>query len=409
MNQFDNALQQLWNAASLGDVSEDLIRRLSRPNREIIVTIPIEMDDGSVKLFEGYRVQHNNKRGPYKGGIRFHRDVDINEVKALALWMTIKTAVVDIAMGGGKGGVIVDPRALSSSELEKLSRGFVKAIYRDLGPEIDVPAPDVNTNATIMSWMVDEYERLTGDKTRATFTGKPLEQGGSEGRNEATGLGGFYVFEALQSLANLPEACTVAIQGMGNVGSFAAKFFSDNGHKVVAISDSKGAIYNPEGLDLGLVEKYKGGNGSLLDYPEAQNLTNEELLKLPVDVLVPAALEEQITKANAEDIKAKVILELANGPTTPEADEILFKKNIKVIPDVLANAGGVVVSSFEWEQNLNHQHWTKEIVLEKLKQIMTSQSVIVWTKAIDLQITLRQSAYLVALERLELSEQLPSK
>ena len=404
MNQFDNALRQLWKAASFGNIQEDLIRRLSSPDREITVTIPVKMDDGSVKLFQGYRVQHNNQRGPYKGGIRFHPEVDISEVKALALWMTIKTAVVNIAMGGGKGGVIVNPRALSNIELEKLSRGFVKAIYRNLGPKIDVPAPDVNTNAATMSWMVDEYEKITKDKTKATFTGKPLEQGGSEGRNEATGLGGFYVFESLQNLIGLPKTCTVAIQGMGNVGGFAAKFFSSFGHTVVAMSDSKGGIYNPQGLDVNSVEKYKEVHGSLQDYPDAQSLTNEELLELSVDVLVPAALEEQITKDNAENIKARIVLELANGPVTPEADDILFNNNIKVIPDVLANAGGVVVSSFEWEQNLSNQHWTKEVVLEKLKEIMVSQSLIVWAKAVDLGITMRQSAYLIAMERLESSE-----
>lgn len=400
INPFDNALRQLWGAAKAGDFNEDLIEKLSRPEREITVSIPLKMDDGSMRFFEGYRVQHCNRRGPYKGGIRFHPQADIDEVRALALWMTMKTAVANIPMGGGKGGIVVDPRELSSAELERLSRGFVQALWRNLGPEVDVPAPDVNTTPEIMSWMVDEFEKLSGDTSKATFTGKPVGQGGSEGRGAATGMGGFYVFEALREKAGLGEKVSVVVQGMGNVGGHAAQIFTDNGHKVVAMSDSKGGIYNEAGLDPKAVEAYKNEHHSLAGFPEAKEISNAELLELNVDVLVPAALENQITGDNAPRISAKFILELANGPTTPEADEILHQRGITVVPDILANAGGVVVSTFEWEQNLAKENWSEEKVLHKLKETLVPQAELIWTKAEEKKIPLRVAAFVVALERL---------
>ena len=400
INPFENALRQLWGAAKVGDVNPDLVEQLSHANREITVSIPVKMDDGSTRLFEGYRVQHSNIRGPYKGGIRFHREADIDEVRALALWMTMKTAVAGIPMGGGKGGVVVDPDSLSKGELERLSRGFVRLLYRDLGPDVDVPAPDVNTTPEIMSWMVDEFEKLTGDKSRAAFTGKPVGEGGSEGRGAATGLGGFYVFEVLKEKAGLPESVSVAIQGMGNVGGHAARIFNKYGHKVVAMSDSKGGIYAPEGLDPVSVEAYKEEHRSLKGFPGAREISNLELLELPVDVLVPAALENQLTEDNAQRVQAKMVLELANGPTTPEADEILHTTGIKVVPDILANAGGVVVSTFEWQQNRQGERWTEEDVLKKLKETLVPQAEVIWQKSSDMDITLRTAAYLLALERL---------
>ncbi len=399
-NPLENALRQLWGAAKAGNFPSDLIERLSRAEREITITIPLTMDDGTTRFFEGYRVQHSGLRGPYKGGIRFHQEADIDEVRALALWMTMKTAVAGIAMGGGKGGVVVDPKLLSKTELERLSRGFVQALYRDLGPDIDVPAPDVNTTPEIMSWMVDEYAKLTGDKSGAAFTGKPVDQGGSEGRGEATGMGGFYVFEALADKANLPQQVSVAVQGMGNVGGNAANIFTENGHKVVAMSDSKGGIYNENGLDPEAVENYKEEHRSLLGFPNAKAITNAELLELPVDVLIPAALEDQVTEENAPRIKAQVILELANGPTTPDADAILHERGIKVIPDILANAGGVVVSTFEWEQNRAGEHWSEAEVLARLKGTLVPQAETIWKQAKEMNTTLRTAAFVLALKRL---------
>lgn len=400
INPFENALRQLWGAAKAGGVEGELVERLSRAEREITVTIPVAMDDGTTRLFEGYRVQHSSLRGPYKGGIRFHPEADIDEVRALALWMTIKTAVADIPMGGGKGGVVVDVNSMSEGELERLSRGFVRTLWRDLGPLVDVPAPDMNTTPQIMSWMVDEFGKLSGDTTKAAFTGKPVADGGSEGRGAATGLGGFYVFSALKDKAGLGDGLTIAVQGMGNVGGHAAKIFSDHGHKVVAMSDSKGAIYNEAGLDPSAVEAYKAEHRSLSGFPGARAITNAELLELPVDVLVPAAMENQLTGDNAGQVRAKMILELANGPTTPEADEILFKAGVMVVPDILANAGGVVVSTFEWEQNRKGEKWSETEVLDKLRATLVPQAELIFEKAKASNLTLRTAAFLVALERL---------
>ncbi|HEY0010341.1 MAG TPA: Glu/Leu/Phe/Val dehydrogenase [Candidatus Paceibacterota bacterium] len=408
-NPFENALEQLRRAARAGEVPANVIERMSVPEREITVSVPVVMDTGETRLFEGYRVQHSSLRGPHKGGIRFHPKADINEVRALALWMTLKTSVADIPMGGGKGGITVDPKALSSGELERLSRGFVRMLYRDLGPKVDVPAPDVNTTPEIMSWMVSEYEKLTGDTTRATFTGKPVDGGGSLGRGSATGLGGFYVFNALRARLGLPEKCTVAVQGMGNVGGTAARILSEAGHTVVAISDSRGGVYKAEGIDVSAVEDYKHTHGSLAGYPDAVAITNAELLLLPCDVLIPAALENQITDANVNDVQAKAILELANGPTTPEADDRLFARGIHVIPDILANAGGVIVSYFEWKQNLTNETWTEEDVNARLKDILDTQSVLVHDEALTRATDLRRAAFLIALLRLKAAMEAPAE
>ena len=347
MNAFQNALDQLSRAEAITHIPPELLARMQKPEREITVNIPISLDDRSVKIFEGYRIQHSSLRGPYKGGIRFHPQADKDEVRALAMWMTMKCAVAGIPMGGGKGGIRVDPKTLSKSELERLSRGFVKALYRNLGPEVDVPAPDVNTTPEIMMWMADEYAKLSGDARNATFTGKPVGHGGSEGRGEATGLGGFLVFEALREHLQIAQPSRVVVQGMGNVGSNAARIFREHGHVIIAMSDSKGGIVSESGLDPQAVDAYKKEHGSLAGFPETRAVTNSELLELSCDVLIPAALENQITKENAARINASMVLELANGPTTPDADDILFARQIPVVPDILANAGGVIVSTFE--------------------------------------------------------------
>ena len=400
-NPFLNAMAQLDKVVKIKNFNQELIETLRAPDRDIRITIPVRMDNGDLKIFEGYRVQYNNKMGPYKGGLRFHPETEINEVKALAFWMTIKCAVAGIPMGGGKGGITVNPKELSKNELENLSRGWVRKMYEVIGPHKDVPAPDVNTNGEIMNFMTDEYEKLTGDKTGATFTGKPVENGGSLGRESATGLGGFYVFKALQEKLGLGEKINVAIQGLGNVGSFAFKSFVEDGHKVVAISDSKGGIYKEDGLIYEEVLKFKKENGTLENFPNAKYITNEELLELEVDLLVPAAFENQITDINADKIKAKVILELANGPITPEADEILHGKNIPVIPDVLANSGGVTVSSFEWEQNLKNEKWTEEEVNTKLQNILNDSSLKIFNISKENNTSLRNSAFILALERIQ--------
>lgn len=400
-NPFENAMAQLDKVAKLKDFGNEFIERMRYPDRDIRISIPVKMDDGSLKIFEGYRVEHNDARGPYKGGIRFHPQTEINEVKALAFWMTIKCAVAGIPMGGGKGGITVDPKDLSKGELERLSRGWVQKLVNNLGPTKDVPAPDVNTTPEIMSWMVNEYEKLTGDITGATFTGKPLDKGGSEGRGAATGMGGFYVFDALRENLGLPEKCKVVIQGFGNVGSNAAEIFSNHGHIVMAVSDSKTGIYNENGLDIKAVMEHKKSTGSLADFPGATNITNEELLEKPCDLLIPAAFENVITDQNAPKISAKAILELANGPITPEADEILFRAGIPVIPDVLANSGGVTVSYFEWDQNLKGEHWSEADVNAKLKTILDDSSKKIFVTSKELNTNLRNSAFILALERVK--------
>lgn len=400
-NPFQNAMKQLDKVIAITNFGDDFIEKLKHPDRDIRISIPVEMDNGKVKVFEGYRVEYNNARGPYKGGIRYHKDTEINEVKALAFWMALKCAVADIPMGGGKGGITVDPKDLSASELERLSRGWVTKLADVLGPMKDVPAPDVNTTPEIMDWMADEFEKITGDKTRATFTGKPVGKGGSEGRGPATGLGGFYVFDSLREQLGLPEKCSVVVQGFGNVGQNGAEIFKKNGHKIIAISDSKGGVYDTNGIDIEKLAEHKKRTGSLAGFLGTKNVTNEELLALECDVLVPAAFENVINDTNAGNVRAKVILELANGPITPEADEILFQKNIPVIPDILANSGGVTVSYFEWDQNLKEENWTEKEVFAKLLPMMNDSAQAVYKKAKSLSTDLRRGAFALALERIQ--------
>ncbi len=400
-NPYENAMSQLDKVTKLKDFGSEFITNLRQPNRDIRISIPVKMDDGSIKVFEGYRVEYNNAMGPYKGGIRYHQDTEVNEVKALAFWMTIKCAVAGIPMGGGKGGITVDPKKLSKGELERLSRGWVARLSDIIGPKKDVPAPDVNTTPEIMAWMADEFEKLTGDKTGAVITGKPLDKGGSEGRGTATAQGGFYVFEALKQELNLPEKCNVAIQGFGNAGSYAALIWSKAGHSIVAISDSKGGVYNALGLDIEKLFEYKKSTGSLSGFPGSKDITNAELLETECDLLIPAAFENQITDANAGNIRAKAILELANGPITPEADEILFNKGIAIVPDVLANSGGVTVSYFEWDQNLKGEHWSEKEVFEKLQPMMADAAEKIAARAKESNTDLRRGAFILALERIK--------
>ena len=403
-NPFANAMLQLDKAAKVKDFGDAFISRLREPDRDIRISIPVTMDDGSLKVFEGYRVEYNNALGPYKGGIRYHPETEVNEVKALAFWMALKCAAAGIPMGGGKGGITVDPKKLSKGELERLSRGWGRKLSDILGPYKDVPAPDVNTTPEIMVWIADEYAKITGDTTGAVITGKPLDKGGSEGRNTSTAQGAFYVFEAFRKELGLPEKCSVVIQGFGNAGSFAGLIFSRAGHTVVATSDSKGGVYNPQGLDIEKLLEHKKDTGSLADFPGSKNITNQELLELPCDLLVPAAFEDQIDENNAERVKAKAVLELANGPVTPEADEILFKRNISVMPDILVNSGGVIVSYFEWDQNLKKEHWSEKDVFERLEKMMRDTCAKILAKSREYKTTLRMGAFILALESLDAAQ-----
>ncbi len=400
INPFENALTQLKRATAVKSFDSTLIEQLSYPHREIRGHIPLKKDDGSLQMVEYYRVQHNNWRGPYKGGIRFHQDTDIHEVKALAFWMTLKCAVANIPMGGGKGGATINPKELSVGELERLSRAWMRMLADVLGPQKDVPAPDVNTTSQIMAWMADEYAQITGDKSGAVITGKPVEAGGSLGRDRATALGGFYVFETLREKLGLPEKCRVVIQGFGNAGQHVAEFFSRAGHLVMATSDSKGAIVNENGLDIDALAAHKEHTKSVLGFAGATDL-NGSVLEIECDVLIPAALENQITSENVSHIKTKTILELANGPITPEADDVLFAKGIQVVPDILANSGGVTVSTYEWEQNCKNEHWTEEEVFSRLKKNIQSQAELIFARAQELKTDMRRAAFIVALERLE--------
>ena len=400
-NAFQNALKQLGRAAALMTLNEEILLRLSEPDREIQAMLPVRMDNGELQFFRGYRVQHNSWRGPYKGGIRFHQDADIDEVRALSCWMTMKCAVVNIPLGGGKGGVTVDPKQLSTAEKERLSRAWVRAFADVIGPTKDVPAPDVNTTGQIMDWMNDEYGKLTGDTSGAVITGKTIENGGSEGRGTATATGGFEVFASLRAELNLSSEATVVIQGFGNAGQHAAHIWARSGARVIAVSDSKSGVYAPEGLDIEALARFKEATGSLHGFPGSSSLTNAELLELPCDLLIPAALENQITEQNADRIQARVVLELANGPITPEADDLLFQRGIQVIPDILANAGGVTVSCFEWEQNRSGTHLSEAEVSKKLSMVMRAAAHQVWHTAHTYKTDLRRAAFIVALERLQ--------
>ena len=401
LNPFEIAQRQLDEAAKILKLDEASHAILRNPLRELHVEIPVKMDDGTVKVFQGFRVQYNDARGPTKGGIRFHPEETIDTVRALAAWMTWKTAVMDIPYGGAKGGIICNPKAMSERELENLARGYIRAIGRFIGPEKDIPAPDVYTTPQIMAWMMDEYSKIVGYNAFGVITGKPIPLGGSLGRGDATARGGMYtVREAARFLGIDLKEATFAIQGYGNAGSFGAILAKELfGSKIVAVSDSRGGIYSEKGLDPHAVLEHKRKTGSVVDFPGTTPITNEELLELDVTVLVPAALENAITAENAPRIKARIIAELANGPTTPEADEILHKNGKFVIPDFLCNAGGVTVSYFEWVQNINGYYWSIERVHEELDRKMTKAFNDVLEQYKERKVHPRLAAYLVAVQR----------
>lgn len=409
-NPWLRAQQQLRKIADIISLPPLLYERLAEPDRIIIVSLPLKRDDGSTTRYIGFRSQHNNILGPYKGGLRFHDQVTLDEVKALSFWMTMKCAAINVPFGGGKGGISVNPKTLSEKELKTLSKLFISQLAPVIGPEIDVPAPDVNTNPTIMSWMVDEYSKIVGRNSPAVITGKPLSKGGSQGRTEATGLGGTYaLLTTLKKLGKNPKHATIAIQGFGNVGYFVAEFLAKQGCKIVAVSDSKEGIYVEKGLDPKTTLKCKEEKGklsgcycigSVCDLKNGKQISNKDLLELPVDILIPAALENVITEKNAPNIRAKIILEMANGPITKGADEILRKKGVTVIPDIVANSGGVCVSYFEWYQNMHGETWTKEEVFSKLKGKMEKSVKNMFSMQEKYHVTLRDSAYIVALERI---------
>ncbi|MGA8015215.1 MAG: Glu/Leu/Phe/Val dehydrogenase [Candidatus Dormiibacterota bacterium] len=395
-----NAQRQFDAAADLLDLDQGVRTFLREPQRQLIVIFPVKMDDGMVRMFEGYRVQHNLARGPAKGGIRYHSQVTLSEVKALAMWMTWKCAVAELPFGGAKGGVIVDPKRLSRGELERLTRRYASEISVLIGPERDIPAPDVNTTPEIMAWIMDTVSMASGYSIPASVTGKPLAVGGSQGRNAATGRGCAVVaLEACRRLGRDPKQLTVAVQGFGNAGSIAASLMADDGFTIRAVSDTGGAIYREEGLDVQAVIEHKRRTGSVAGFPETRAISNADLLQAPVDVLVPAALENQITAANAGRIKASLILEAANGPTTPDADEILVRRGVTVVPDIVANAGGVTVSYFEWVQDLQSFFWEETEINERLRRIMIRAFASSWDTSKRLGVPLRLGAYAVAVQR----------
>jgi len=397
-NPYQVAVDQVRSAATALKLDEGTVNILVRSRRELVINFPVKMDDGSLRVFTGYRVQHNNARGPYKGGVRYHPSVSLEEMRALAMWMTWKCAVVGVPFGGAKGGVMCDPKQLSRSELERMTRRFAWELSPVIGPHVDIPAPDAYTNAQTMSWIMDAYSANVGHSVPAVVTGKPVSLGGSEGREEATSRGLMHCLrEALRYRKLSPQGSTVSVQGFGNVGSNAARLLRDElGMKVIAVSDSTGGIYDPSGLDIKKVSEHKEATGSVRDLPSATNITNEELLELECTVLVPAALGEVITEHNADDIKANLVIEGANGPTLPEADRILYEKGCMLIPDVLANAGGVTASYFEWVQDLQYQFWTRSEVNQRLDRTMTSAFGRVLTSSLNEGTDMRTAAYMLA-------------
>ncbi|MEW9093871.1 MAG: Glu/Leu/Phe/Val dehydrogenase [Clostridiaceae bacterium] len=409
LNPFENVQSVIKESCKSLGLSENVYELLREPMRVLEVNIPVKMDDGSIKMFKGFRSQHNDSLGPTKGGIRFHPGVSLDEVKALSTWMTFKCAITGIPYGGGKGGIIVDPKTLSKGELEKLSRGYVKGIYKLIGEKVDVPAPDVNTNGEIMAWMVDEYNKLVGYNSCGTFTGKPLEIGGSKGRTEATGLGvAITAREALKKLNIDIKERTVAIQGFGNVGSYSALNIERLGAKIVSIAEwsrEKGtyAVYNEEGINVEEALKYFNENGTLINLPGTKELNMNEFWALNVDILVPAALENSITLDNVDLIKSKVICEGGNGPITPEADRRLFEKGILVTPDILTNSGGVVVSYFEWVQNLYGYYWSEEDVKNKEEETLVKAFNEVWQLKEEHNVPMRKAAYMHAINKLAIA------
>ena len=403
-NPYENMLQVLESAAQKLGLKPSDYETIKYPERELKVSIPIRMDNGAIKVFEGYRVQHSSSRGPCKGGIRYHPKVDIDEVKALAAWMTFKCAVVNIPYGGAKGAVKIDPATVSHAELERVTRRFTTAILPIIGPEKDIPAPDVNTNAEIMGWIMDTYSMLHGYAVPGVVTGKPLEIGGSLGRPEATGRGVSIVTSEILKFLKMPDkGVKIAIQGMGNVGGVSAKLLHEMGHKIVAVSDVAGGIYNAAGLDIPAVRDYMAAHKGSLDGYSAAGVTkfsNNDLICCDCEVLIPCALENQITEANADAVKAKVIVEGANGPTTVEADAILTKKGVTIVPDILSNAGGVVVSYFEWVQNIQELTWEEDQINENLRKIMVRSFAQVLDIVNESKVSFRVAAYMLAISKL---------
>ena len=402
VNPFEMAQQQLLDCAKILKLDQSVVNVLMQPQRQIQVSIPVKMDDGTTKVFQGFRVQYNNALGPYKGGIRFHPDETIDTVRALSAWMTWKCSVLGLPLGGGKGGVICNPKEMSEGELERLSRGYIRAIWKNLGPDTDVPAPDVYTNGQIMAWMMDEYSVIQGKNQFGLLTGKPLVVGGSLGRNDSTARGGMFTLrEAAKELKLNLKGAKFAILGFGNAGTYAATLAEEMfGAKVVAVTDSKGGIYDPKGLNIAKVSEHKAKTKSVVGYNKLEKLTNEEVLALPVDVIVAAAPDEgAINEKVAKTIKAKVICELANGPTTPEGDKVLYKNGVHVIPDFLCNAGGVTVSYYEMVQNMYMHYWPIEEVYAKLDAAMTKSYHAVYDASKEYKINMRQAAYVVAVKR----------
>lgn len=400
-NPYQIAVQQLNKAVEFLELPEGIAEFLRRPKREVSVNFPVRMDDGEIQMFTGYRVQHSTVRGPSKGGIRYHQQVSMDEVRALAMWMTWKCSLVNLPYGGAKGGVIVDPRQLSRGEIERLTRRFTYELIPVIGPDGDIPAPDVNTDAQVMAWMMDTYSMTLGYTAPDVVTGKPISIGGSLGRNEATGRGVMHA--TLHALAHLnisPEEATVAVQGFGNVGSISALLMHECGSKVIAISDVSGGLYNAKGFDIPDVIAYAEQHGRLIKgYPHGESITNAELLAMECDVLIPAALENQLTAANAADVRAKIVAEGANGPTTPEADDILYDQGVFVVPDILANAGGVVVSYLEWVQNRQAFFWDESQINQRLEQAMNASCAAVLDLSLEKKIDMRMAAYILAVGR----------
>lgn len=400
LNPFEIVQRQVYEACQALGTEPAVYEILKQPQRVLEVAIPVKMDDGSVQTFIGYRSQHNDALGPTKGGIRFHPGVYMDEVKALSMWMTFKCAVLGLPYGGAKGAVRCDPKSMSPGEIERLSRGYIRAISQIIGPEKDIPAPDVYTNPQIMAWMMDEFSKLYQKNVFGVITGKPLIIGGSAGRNSATARGCvFTVVRAAQRLGIELKGARVVVQGFGNAGSFAAQLMAEVGAKVIAVNDSKGAAVNPNGLDPVALTEYKQRTGTVKGFPGSTDATNDEILTMDCDILIPAALENQITSKNAAEVKARIVGEAANGPTTPEADEILHKKGVLVIPDILCNAGGVTVSYFEWVQNLMNFYWTEEEVNARLERMMIEAFDAVYDMHKSKKVTMRQAAYMRAVAR----------
>jgi glutamate dehydrogenase (NAD(P)+) len=401
INPFEVALKQLDEAAKLIKLDKGLHQVLASPKRVLTVSLPVKMDKGEIRVFTGYRSQHNDARGPYKGGIRYHPQVTIDEVKALSMWMTWKCAVADIPYGGGKGGIICNPKEMSDGELERMTRRYAYAIADIIGPHTDIPAPDVYTGGKEMAWIMDTYSALKGNFVQPEIiTGKPIAIGGSLGRNEATGRGlGFTVREAAKKLKINMKTATVAVEGFGNAGQFASQFVEEQGAKVIAASDSRGGVYNKTGMEVAALRKHKERTGSVAGFPGAKSMSNEELLETECTILIPAALENQITGKNAGKVKAKIMAEAANGPTTPEADDILYRNKIMIIPDILANGGGVTVSYFEWLQNLRRDYWTEAEVNERLDRNITKAFLDVYDTHEKYSVNMRKASTVLAVNR----------